>query len=506
MERSPLIPAQPVLIPSVAAFNGRPAVHFYASSNQFFNLPKFLSGTNQAEAFVVLRAATNRPAGSRSLWQLGSANLGRYPQTDGTISDDFGSSAVKNMGVPAQSLTEGHLYNVTSRTGEWIARINGTIQYATTNNTAGWFSTFYLGRGYYGFFDGDIAEVLIFNRVLSGSERDAVAEYLTQKYGLAGFPPAAPVDLNAWALSPSQMSLNWSNSLGNAKTTFKVERSVDGVTFSQVALLDNSSSWVDSGLAAGTKYYYRVKASNYAGDSDYSNLTNATTLQSGVALPISDLQLWLKGDSGHGSGPINFWMDQSDKGNHATQSGNNRPVAVEGAFNGKSAVHFYSSSNQYLNLPKFLSGTNEAEAFVVLRAATNRPASSRSLWQLGSANLGRYPQTDGTISDDFGSSAVKNMGVPAQSLTEGHLYNVTSRTGEWIARINGTIQYATTNNTAGWFSTFYLGRGYYGFFDGDIAEVLIFNRVLSGSERDTLGLFSSEIRVCWLPTCGPNGY
>src|SRR5262249_49515923 len=39
----------------------------------------------------------------------------------------------------------------------------------------------------------------------------------------------------------------------------------------------NSTSLSDSNLAAGTTYYYRVKATNAAGSSNYSNVSNAMT-------------------------------------------------------------------------------------------------------------------------------------------------------------------------------------------------------------------------------------
>jgi len=44
-------------------------------------------------------------------------------------------------------------------------------------------------------FDGDIAEVLIYNRVLSKSERDLVGSYLGAKYGIAYVPEPATIAL-----------------------------------------------------------------------------------------------------------------------------------------------------------------------------------------------------------------------------------------------------------------------------------------------------------------------
>ena len=72
------------------------------------------------------------------------------------------------------------------------------------------------------YFAGDIAEVLIYNRALSGAERDAVNSYLNSKYAVVPNAPAAPTNLTASAVSPTQISLRWDFSLGNASTTFKI--------------------------------------------------------------------------------------------------------------------------------------------------------------------------------------------------------------------------------------------------------------------------------------------
>jgi hypothetical protein len=89
--------------------------------------------------------------------------------------------------------------------------------------------------------------------------------------------PAAPANLTATAASLSQIDLSWSDNSGN-ETGFKIERSIDGTTFAEIASVGaNVTTYTDTGLNESTKYYYKVRAHNSGGDSEYSNIASATT-------------------------------------------------------------------------------------------------------------------------------------------------------------------------------------------------------------------------------------
>ncbi|MGA2138961.1 MAG: fibronectin type III domain-containing protein [Verrucomicrobiia bacterium] len=93
-------------------------------------------------------------------------------------------------------------------------------------------------------------------------------------------PPQAPSSLTATTVSSSQINLSWADNSGN-EDGFKIERSVDGTNFTQIAqVLPNTTTYRNTGLALGTTYFYRVRAYNRGGSSDFSNVANATTLTS----------------------------------------------------------------------------------------------------------------------------------------------------------------------------------------------------------------------------------
>jgi chitodextrinase len=110
-------------------------------------------------------------------------------------------------------------------------------------------------------------------------------------------PPAAPTGLTAGAVSSSRIDLAWTDNSGN-ESGFKIERCQGaGCTdFEQVATVGaNATSYEDTELSASTTYRYQVRAYNGGGDSDYSNIAEATTLAPPAA--PSDLSATAAGTS-----------------------------------------------------------------------------------------------------------------------------------------------------------------------------------------------------------------
>jgi large repetitive protein len=79
-------------------------------------------------------------------------------------------------------------------------------------------------------------------------------------------------------VSTSRIDVAWQDVAG--ETGYKVQRSADGTTgWAEVGTTGaDETTFSDTGLAAATSYYYRVLATNSAGDSTPSAVVNATTL------------------------------------------------------------------------------------------------------------------------------------------------------------------------------------------------------------------------------------
>ncbi len=139
------------------------------------------------------------------------------------------------------------------------------------------------------------------NLTLSGTFIQPVA--LTNPPGMIGLvavipadPPTAPSGLSASALGAFQINLAWTDNSAD-ENIFLIERAANTpASFAVIAAVPpNTTTYQDIGLAANTTYFYRVRGTNLAGASLYSNTNNATT----TATPPS---LTWKGD-----GTANLW-------------------------------------------------------------------------------------------------------------------------------------------------------------------------------------------------------
>lgn len=85
-------------------------------------------------------------------------------------------------------------------------------------------------------------------------------------------PPPAPGGLTATSLDGGIVRLDWKNASGTSQSGVKVEASLDGAPFYEVANLDaGASRFENTGIANPAALRYRVRAYNTGGYSGYSN-------------------------------------------------------------------------------------------------------------------------------------------------------------------------------------------------------------------------------------------
>ncbi len=89
---------------------------------------------------------------------------------------------------------------------------------------------------------------------------------------------ASPTNLVAASITNERIDLSWGDGAGD-ETGFTLQRTLDTATsWATVASLgSNVTTYSDTGLNDGTKYFYRVYASDSLGNSGYSNISSAVT-------------------------------------------------------------------------------------------------------------------------------------------------------------------------------------------------------------------------------------
>ena len=126
--------------------------------------------------------------------------------------------------------------------------------------------------------------------------------YATYTYTTSNGIPDAPSGLTASSISSNKVVLTWAdNSID--ESLFRVERSLNGSTYTSIGTTAaNVATYSDSGLAASTLYYYRVRAENKYGNSAYTTYS-VTTLITEPTVQTSGLQFTTVND---GSESISF--------------------------------------------------------------------------------------------------------------------------------------------------------------------------------------------------------
>lgn len=220
-------------------------------------------------------------------------------------------------------------------------------------------------------------------------------------------------------------------------------------------------------------------------------------------LPVTDsLQLWLDASEVSNTNPANngtftTWKDKSPKNRTVSMiSGQNAAVYRTNQINGKSAVKFTRSSDlvgSVFNVPSLDIRARSMKAltiFTVYRQGSNVQA-QQGLWGNDDGNWDRFFMTifangspNGVVSVSPtapNNVSITDAGVPGETKLLTAVYDHRVTNGSTIY-FNGTAVQSVTDNTDSVNArpSFYLGwDGDNNAFDGDIAEVVVYNRKLS---------------------------
>ncbi|KAB1157306.1 VCBS repeat-containing protein [Tenacibaculum aiptasiae] len=191
----------------IGGLNYNPAIKF--DGNDYFNLSTeyklFPASLTMAEAISVVR---NNSSGTDNghPYDLGGSSRGFYypaqqdlyqgsfttqriafnPTTNAVVVSKPGVAGV--VGAPV-NLSNWNIYGTHSATNDWGIQFNGEFKALSTTNTTNFSfpatDGVYIGASKNDNFTGDISEIILYDRILSSTERQRVNSYNAIKYGIS---------------------------------------------------------------------------------------------------------------------------------------------------------------------------------------------------------------------------------------------------------------------------------------------------------------------------------
>ena len=452
-----LTQAAPASRPHVVenALNGYPVLRFDGNSDYV----QFTSRlTTVRTVFWVVKESPAATSAYRSL--LGDAGSRDFYGGLGAPGPLWRGNCCENFPVVinGQTWVNGEVVNGTTTPRPQTMSVVSVI---TTGNAAA--SNFGVLDGTYWW--GDLAELLIYDRPLTSAERQDVEDYLVAKYR-----PYTPSAGTPAVIPPGGVF--------SGSTTVRLESSTPGATIRYT--LDGSEPTAASSEYTGALLIDRsvtLKAKAFRNGFNDSLTATAGFTEAAEAPPSAGLRLWLRADAGlatNGGGWVSEWLDQSGRGNHATQStGAALPRLVRDSANGLPVVRFDGNSD-YLQFTTRL--TTIRTVFWVVKEDAAATSAYRSL--LGDAGSRDFYGGLGAPGPLWRGNCCENFArvVNGQSFIDGLPVNGTVAARP---RTMSVISAVTTGDTA---------ANYFGWMDGtywwgDLAELIIYDRPLSAEER-----------------------
>jgi PA14 domain/Bacterial Ig domain/Papain family cysteine protease/Fibronectin type III domain len=262
-----------------SGLNGQPVVRFNSATSNTGDYFKFNRISTIRSVFWVLKENAGLGDYHSLLGDSSTYDFHRGLSANGPLWNAYHTSANIKDGV---TKLMGSAIN-----GTTTALPSGNFQLVslvTTGNVSA--DQICQDRIYHGSWQGDIAEILIYDRALNSAEEIAVGSYLATKYGLvASYPlpvtPATPAELTAIPDAPGAVRVSWASVPGATRYDVWCRNSQSGTV---QMISSNISSSVVNGLTSGISYEFKVAAvygNGLAGS--YSTMVTSTPIAVGPA-------------------------------------------------------------------------------------------------------------------------------------------------------------------------------------------------------------------------------
>lgn len=278
------------------------------------------------------------------------------------------------------------------------------------------------------------------------------------------------------------------------------------------------SNQVTVTLPPNQTYYWQVTAVNPCGTTNASVIDTVTLFN---PADFGNLAYWVRADSGvvTSGSSVNTWKDQSQSGaNASVPNGGSSPTLISQVplLNHMPSVYFNGNTNQYLTGPAIAAlgvpGTlnqNSISAFIVARADAAIGSEPQGIFTVGGLDSGMWVERGNGFAfiNNYDNNSAPNHttnppvmsdlnAMPTTSACPYHVYGVAKKFNQF-ARLdtNGVFDVSNFNsNTIGVFynNSFNIGHCAgldpysnnvpYGYLNGEIAEIIIYNTLLTSAQ------------------------
>lgn len=458
---------RPALVP--LGIGAQPSLRFDGSNDGLLGV----SGMNFARpstVFVVFERLSEEAFLNNGYIIQSSASPHWFMRSDG-----FHSGAwVRQVALPAAN--EETVAVMTNGPASTTVHVNGSDWTHSSTPATGAPGRLALGGSTGSGFDPlqqHIAEVIVYDRVLSAGEREDVEAYLAARYGFPVPSVATPI-----VSPPSQIvSASTTVSLSVSTTGAEIRYTTDGSEPTATSTLYSAAFSVPAGTTVKARGFKSGRLSSPIGEGIY-------TASATMPFPTSGLTLWTRADQGvtHDAlGAVQVWQDLSGAGNHFSQgTQNQQPKLKAGSLGGQSSIAF-DGEDDGLWAPSTMALGRASTVFVVFERESTEDFYVGGGYVLqNSANPRWYMRTNGFYSgtafirDAFPQRSRRTVAVMTNSPTSTRVH------------VNGSDWTQDSSPTTGTPGRLALGGGNGHELDPHairVAEVIAFSDALTDAER-----------------------
>lgn len=300
-------------------------------------------------------------------------------------------------------------------------------------------------------------------------------------YNPGTIPP--PTSVVAAQNAPGEVTLTWAN----VCDTFLIERKTGSGSYSTLeAEYTNhgTDSYTDSTVADATTYTYRV--TTLVGTSSSSAVESNPITVDNTFTPAAGNVLWLKADSLvlSDNDPVEIWEDDSGLGNDVNQAtAGNRPTFKTNIVNGMPVVR--GDGDDWLAHSGVVTSSEQHTIMIVVKVSGTNSAAPFYNGDTSGDGWGFFQSSGGDRGVLFGGSVLKTDGAPSATDFEiqTHTWNGSTST-LWVDGVEQVLTDPSFAPIAPSGDTLVMGLAGTNQWNGDVAEILVWDNVISTPAKD----------------------